>query len=66
MNLVKRTNDQYVIQVTWDELRILLNAINETLEAVEDWELPIRVGAEVHELKALQSSIRGLREQAND
>lgn len=40
------------------ELLILVNALNETLEALEDWEIPIRVGARVEEIEKLNQSIR--------
>jgi hypothetical protein len=40
------------------ELQALASAINETFEAVEDWELPIRTGFSRAEYRALYERIK--------
>ena len=40
-----------------EEVAMVLAAIGETLEAVEDWELPIRTGFEPREFALLQESL---------
>lgn len=40
------------------------NALNETLEAVADWEFHPRTGVERHEMKSILDDLRSGREQA--
>jgi len=39
-----KSGDSTVIALSKMELGFLCNAINETLEAIEEWEFPIRTG----------------------
>lgn len=52
MRLVRREGDTLTILVSIDEVRILLGGLRETLDAVEDWEVPIRMGAEIGEIRS--------------
>ncbi|MHC5024405.1 MAG: hypothetical protein ACYTGG_10935 [Planctomycetota bacterium] len=45
------------VRLTADELMMRLNAINETLEAAEDWELNARAGADRGEFRALHADL---------
>jgi hypothetical protein len=42
------------IRFTKNELIIMINAINESQEAIEPWEFPIRMGANVDEAEQLR------------
>jgi len=44
MRVVDTSGDSIVIDLSKAELGFLCNAINESLEAVEDWEFQIRTG----------------------
>lgn len=47
-----------VVHLTKAELAILANALNETREALEDWEFPIRVGANPSEAEDLRRRLK--------
>jgi hypothetical protein len=49
-----------VLRLTRTELLILAGSVNEALEAVEDWEFPIRVGAGTAEARALRARLGSL------
>lgn len=53
MEILECKSDLITVRCTKDEARLLENAINETLEAVEAWELPIRTGGSASELEEL-------------
>jgi len=57
MTRVEQKNEVAVVRLTKHELVILNNSINESMEALEDWEYPIRVGASKHEARALLSEL---------
>lgn len=42
------------------ELLLLAGSVNEAIEAVEDWEFPIRVGAEKAAARTLRSELANL------
>ncbi|MFU8829585.1 MAG: hypothetical protein ACNA8P_09155 [Phycisphaerales bacterium] len=54
MEIIESSSDRFVIAMSVDEMAILSNAINETLEHLPDWEMHIRTGADRTELEALQ------------
>jgi hypothetical protein len=53
-------SDQIVLHVTRAELLLLAGSVNEAMEAVEDWEFPIRLGADKDDARALRSELSGL------
>lgn len=53
-------DDEVTIAVTREELGLLASSIGEALEAVEDWEFSIRVGAQPEEARALRSTINDI------
>jgi len=57
MTIVVRENECAVVRFTKHELVILNNSIGESLEALEDWEYPTRVGGEKNEARELLSEI---------
>jgi hypothetical protein len=52
--------DQIVLHLTRAELLLLAGSVNEAIDAVDDWEFPIRVGAEKAEARALRSELGDL------
>ena len=53
-------SDEIVLSVTRAELLLLAGSVNEAIEAVDDWEFPIRLGASVAEATALHNELRNL------
>jgi hypothetical protein len=51
---------QVVLHLTRAELLLLAGSVNEAIEAVEDWEFPIRVGAEKAAARTLRSELANL------
>ena len=51
-------DDEVIVAVTRDELRLLASSIGEALEAVEPWEFSTRLGAEPDEARCLAVSDR--------
>ncbi len=56
MRLVE-ADDDLVVAVTLDELRLLASSIGEALEAVDEWEFSTRLGFEVSAARTLRSEI---------
>lgn len=59
MKIVEIT-DKAVVSLTVDELGMLASCIKEALTALEDWEYPIRVGAEKWEARVLLGEINNV------
>jgi hypothetical protein len=57
---------QVVIAATRDELALIANSLNESLEAVEDWEFQTRLGESREAACALGSQINGLLDQLRE
>ena len=53
-------SDQIVLHVTRAELLLLAGSVNEAMEALEDWEFPIRLGADMADARVLRSELSGL------
>lgn len=50
-------DDELVIATTRDELATMAGAINEALEAVEEWEFDTRLGATPEQARALRDRL---------
>jgi hypothetical protein len=50
--------ERIVLSLTRQELLLLTGAVNEAIEAVEDWEFSTRLGAEEGEARELRSDLR--------
>lgn len=50
--------ERVVLALTREELFLLAGAMNEAIEAVEDWEFSTRMGADKQDAKALRSDLR--------
>ena len=48
------------VELTRDEVTFLCNAVNETLEAIENWEFETRTGAKPEEARVLHSKLKML------
>ena len=65
MKLVKRKNTSMTLEVSEREVRIFSSALNETFEAVEEWEFSSRIGVDVNEAKRVQQELCAiLRDEA--
>lgn len=56
MKLIDRA-EPAVIEVTREELRLIASSIGEAIEALDDWDYPIRVGFELAEGRALLAAV---------
>jgi hypothetical protein len=50
--------ERVVLTLTRDELLLLRGSVNEVIEAVEDWEFPIRLGVDKSKARALRAELR--------
>ena len=57
MNLQRGEDQTFVLEVTEDELRAVRAGLNETLNALDDWEFSIRTGVQREEMAALVDSL---------
>lgn len=55
--MIRNDNEGVTLKVSWDELLIFNNAINETAHEIDDWEFPTRVGATLNAAKTLLSEV---------
>jgi hypothetical protein len=53
-----------VITFSPDELNFLCNAVNETLEAIEEWEFPIRTGETQQRARNILDQLRKSLDEA--
>lgn len=53
-------DDEVVVAVTRAELALFASALNEALEAVEEWEFDTRLGVPPEHARALRSSLQKL------
>ena len=53
MRLVRKEKNGTVLAFTADELAVIGNALNESLERLEDWEFATRMGAGKAEVEKL-------------
>ena len=60
MKLLHLSGTSIVVSLTEHDLVILANSINETQEAVEDWEFATRVGASPEDAEALRQQINAI------
>lgn len=58
MRVISSDDDGTTVALSAGELATLANAINETLEAVDEAELGARVGASGDDLRLLQGELR--------
>ncbi len=60
MEVLQIGRDRATVRLSEKELILLVSAINETQEAVEEWEFSSRVGAEPAEAEDLHLKLRAL------
>lgn len=53
-------SDQIVVHLTYAELLLLAESVNEVIEVVEDWEFSARLGADKANARALRSELGDL------
>ena len=57
MELTNISGNKATVTFGADELAFLSNAINEALEAVEEWEFPIRTGETLERARQIQTQL---------
>ena len=60
MEILEQSSATATLRFQKQEIILLANALNETLEAIEEWEVPIRVGAETAEVQQLHRELRAI------
>jgi hypothetical protein len=53
----KQNHNVLVIEVTLDELSVICNALNESLENIEEWEYHTRMGVPIEVTKTMLSEL---------
>ena len=61
MRLVKQDGNETVLAFNADELAMIGNALNESLEMIEEWEFTTRMGATRTEVENLLTVLSRLR-----
>jgi hypothetical protein len=64
MKVISRIGNETAISVSSDELTAINNALNESLELIEDWEFSIRMGVSKKEVETLLTEFRDVRRSA--
>lgn len=65
MRILEQNSGSISIQFTIDELNIINNCFNETLEALSSEEVLIRVGYEVNEIRTLLKDVNKILSTMN-
>ncbi|MCC5830685.1 MAG: hypothetical protein JJU36_14660 [Phycisphaeraceae bacterium] len=60
MDLIEIEQETGVCRLTADEIAMLLNAINESSQALEDWEYSTRMGFERAAVDKLRQSLKDM------
>ena len=58
MKILKVERGCATVQLSESDLIIIVNAINETQEAIEEWEFSTRVGANISDAETLRKKIK--------
>ena len=65
MDATKITRNEVTIEISTDELSFLCNAINETLESVEEWEFQTRTGETRERAMEIHAQCQEILNQSN-
>jgi hypothetical protein len=65
MRLINKEKDRVILALTAKELSIIRLSIGEVLDAIETWEIPVRVGVTAVEAKAFWSRLGEVISRAN-
>lgn len=63
MEKVEVTGDSAVVRLHAGEVALLLSALNESLEALDDWEFGTRMGFERREVEGFMIALRSIRQE---
>jgi hypothetical protein len=63
MNVISVDKDHALLSLSSDDLALLCQAINESIEALDDWDYPIRMGFSIEEARALQDQLLSVSRQ---
>ena len=60
---LRRDNAHLELRISAEELTALQNGLNEAIEALDEWEFPIRVGVETSEARRILRDLQDARKQ---
>lgn len=63
MEELETTAKDVTVRMRWEDIDLLLSALNEAIEKVEDWEFSTRTGFEKSEFRVLQASLQAIRDR---
>jgi len=66
MEELEITAKDVTVRLKCDDTDLLLSALNEALETVEDWEFSTRTGFEKSEFRALQALLQAIRNKMSE
>ncbi len=66
MDVIEVHDDRAVVSLGANEIRSIMNSINEALEAVEDWEFSTRLGVEKDFVRALWTRLDEVCDRLED
>ena len=66
MEELQTTAKDATVRLSCDDIELFLNALNEALEEVEDWEFSTRTGFEKSDFRAMQASLRAIRDKMGE
>jgi hypothetical protein len=66
MEELESTAKDVTVRLKCDDIDLLLSALNEALETVEDWEFSTRTGFERSEFRALQDALQAVRSKMTE
>ncbi len=61
MEILEQQNGELLVRLTPDDFVALSNALNETIEHLEEWEFETRMGVTKSEVEKLRSIFRQVR-----
>jgi len=66
MKEVRTSASEVTLQLNGDEIILWLSAINETLEALDDWEFHTRTGFEKAEFRTIRDELEAVLEKMGE
>ena len=61
MNIIESDDNFVKVELYDDDIRLILSSINEALEALDEWEFPIRTGFNIEEVEAFRDQLKSAR-----
>ena len=61
MEIVEQRNDAVLVRLNFSEIAALNNALNETLEHLEEWEFETRMGVSCDQVRVLLATFNKIQ-----